>query len=204
MTKTNTLPKKIRVAIPEGIASWPSLDSPNTNFDDDGVYCCDVVLDPDDPALKAFDRQLSEFGDKWWAQLIEEGAGVSDDTRFHLPIKAQKDKDKKPTGKMLVKAKMKAKLRLSEGEPSVDQRPLIVGPDARPMEPVPRIAGGSTVRVGADAKCTYMEGTDDFYVSLVLRSVQVIDLVEYGAVTEAQYADYGIEPVETPAEDVPY
>lgn len=183
--------KRMAVAVPEGIAMWPSLDRPDYRFEKDGIYRCDVVMQPEEAeALKA---KLEEFGRAWMDQFAQDGEEVTDDTRLKLPVVPHKDRDKQPTGMVVVRTKLPAKVSFGDDEPPVDQRPLILDPNGKKYDPVPSIWGGSKVRVGADAKAAFIPASDTVYVSLVLRGVQVIELVERGAVSEDQYQDYGFE-----------
>lgn len=189
------LPKTIPIAIPEGLAAFPKLQQPDFHpqYHPEGEYSCDVALDPESEEYGDLHSKLTKFGEAWMAQMKADGDNITEETRFKLPFSPQKDKEKQPTGMMLVKAKLKAKVKLSPDEPAISQRPMVLGPDAKPYEEIPRIGGGSTVRVGADAYCTLFGATDTFYVSLRLRGVQIVNLIEFGELSEANYGTYGFE-----------
>lgn len=144
---------------PVGIASWPKLNEPDTKFNPDGTYEVNLVVSEED---------LGKIG-KAVATVTEEGR------EFRNPyFKSDLDSEGNPTGKYLVKFKMKAIVRPRNSK-AFTQKPILV--DANGDRMFDKIGGGSRIEV------KYTVAPYDAFgggVSLRLKAVRVLDLVQPG------------------------
>jgi hypothetical protein len=141
--------KTIRFVTPVGVAVYPKISEPDTKGKyADGKYKTDVDFgDHTDALIKKFEDAAKAWG-----------------APMNLPVVEQKDKDKKPTGKRLIRFKSK-------------YRPAVFDAKKNPLPENMVIGGGSEIRID----CTlfpYTEGKGG--VALRLGPVQVANLVEGG------------------------
>jgi hypothetical protein len=163
---------RTRVQTPPGIAAYPSINAPDTRFDDPpGVYKCDLRFDPQDEAWADFVKKMEEFG----KEVVGEIGGD-----LQLPIKTDKE------GGMFLRTKLKA-----ENGKGVSQRPAVYDAQVNIMEPVPSIGGGSKLSLSLDLSSSLVQG--NAYVTAHLKGVQVLDLKSFGAHTPEAY---GMKPEE--------
>ena len=167
--------KHTRITTPIGVAKWPSLEKPDTKFDKDGCYKVDLIVQGDeaDALVKemstvrdAHIETIKETKPKWKAKVSP------------LPVSDEVDDDENPTGAKVFKFKLKA-VGIN-GEDRWEQRPIIMDSDGTPITKVPRIGGGSKLIVCADI-IPYLSPMVGAGVSLRLKAVQLIDLVEYSS-----------------------
>lgn len=179
---------------PKGKALWAKVVMPDTKFDPDGVYEINLVVDEDDPEIKEWCADLEAMVEERVQQELEEN-----DSRFKkmpegrpltaLPMKEVEDQDGNETGELQFKFKLKAVGKNRKGE-TYTRRPLVVDAKGNPIVKLDshgdvlnsdfKIGNGSVVRVHYSPVPYYMASTRTVGVSLQLKAVQVISLVEYG------------------------
>ena len=93
-----------------------------------------------------------------------------------LPIKDVEDEDGNPTGEVDIKFKLRAVGQY--GGDTWEQRPALFDSAGKPC--TENVGGGSTVKIGA-AVIPYYTAMAGAGVTLRLKAVQVIELVEYSA-----------------------
>lgn len=165
---------------PKGVAQWPHLSKPSTNFNKDGTYEVDLILDPADPEVQNFVASLEELRD-------------AKCPGGQFPVKEQFGKDKKtPTGMLQVKFRSSF-------------RPALFDSRRNPLSPDIQIGSGSVIRV-AYTENVYgpVKGSPQGGLNLYLVGVQVLELVEYvGKDAESlgfeEEEGYEVEPGQTAA-----
>lgn len=165
---------------PKGVAQWPHLSKPSTNFNKDGTYEVDLILDPADPEVQNFVASLEELRD-------------AKCPGGQFPVKEQLGKDKKtPTGMLQVKFRSSF-------------RPALFDSRRNPLSPEVQIGSGSVIRV-AYTENVYeaVRGAPNGGVNCYLQGVQVLELVEYvGKDAESlgfeEEEGYEVEPGQTAA-----
>lgn len=189
---------------PAGIAQYPRLTKPDTKFKADGEYKITLVL----PGAEA--QPLTELIDKGMAESLVQ-ARRDNPTKAKTikaatdkPYKAVTDDEGNETGDVKFNFKMAAKITSKKTGESWTQKPDLF--DAKGKVLInPKIGGGSTVKVAFELYPFYtaLIGAG---VSLRLRAVQVLDLVEYGNRDAAGYGfgeeegyEAGEQTAETPA-----
>ena len=175
-----------KVTSPEGVAMYPSLDKPDTKFDAAGKY--NVKLRIPKGECEEFMSQIKAAFDANYVEACEQNG--NDVKKASLPFKEHEEEGKK-TGDIVFNFAMKARGTSKDGTPW-EQRPKIFGPAGELIPPaqIPKIGGGSRLKVShhVDGWYTAIAGAG---VSLRLRAVQVLELIEYGGGGTAE--DFGFE-----------
>lgn len=188
-------PKLERVTSPKGIAKYPRLSKPDTKFVPEGEFSCKLILDVEKDA---------EFLSKLEARAKEKFAEVKAELKEKKKVKAMKeltlavpyeeilDDDGDATGKVEVKAKLKHVVKLKDDE-SFTQTVDIFDSKGKPMSKDVVVGGGSTLRMACDIVPYYNPSAKDAGISLRLKGVKVIDLVEYTGGASAEAYGFGDE-----------
>ena len=167
---------------PPGVAVYPHLTTPDTKFDANGVYKVSLSLTEEEAA-----------------PLIEKVEEVQEEATGMIPPgKRQKfseppyydemDDQGQPTGRVIFKFKMKAKVNTKDGR-TLEMSPKLFDSEGTFMTEVEPIWGGSVLRISADMVPFYVAAVGAG-VSLRLKAVQIIDLKTGGG---AGAESYGFE-----------
>lgn len=165
--------KHTTVTSPAGIAVYPWLNEPDTKFDADGVYKVELRMSKDE--AEPFIDKISEIASKAMAEFKSENPKKTLRSA-PLPIKDYIDEDGNPTDDVCLKFKLKAVG--GSGTNTWNQSPRLFDSQLRPMNE--KIGGGSTLKVGCEV-VPYNSPTIGVGVTLRLKSVQCINLVEYSS-----------------------
>ena len=185
--------KNPRYTTPAGIAQYPYLTKPDTKFNPDGEYKISVEI----PGAAAQD--IVTFLDEQFAASVAKAKKENPGKKIKegdVPYSVNDD-----TGKVTVRFKLKAKVTPKQGDP-FEQRPALFDAKGKPIGPDAKIGGGSKVKVAYEL-VPYYTAIAGAGISLRLKAVQVIDLVEFsgGASSEAYGfgEEEGYEAEDTPA-----
>ena len=173
---------------PRGRAIWPHLHAPDTKFDAAGVYSTKLNLSasaarPLIEALEEMQKQAAdeavksgEFKPRKRGETVKLG---------DLPFVEEED------GSFTFNFKLKASGKTRDGR-EFKQSPTIFDAFGKAVPGGLKVGGGSTIRVSFEPSGFYtaLVGAS---VTLRLKAVQVIDLVDFGG-GSADY--YGFEPEE--------
>jgi len=188
-----TKPKNPRYVTPAGTAQYPYLTKPDTKFNPDGEYKLKLEI----PADQAQDivTFLDEQHELAQAKAKKENAGKKI-KEGNAPYEVSED-----SGKVVVNFKLKAKVTPKNGDP-FEQRPALFDAKGKPLSTDVSIGGGSTVKVAYEVM-PYYTAIAGAGVSLRVKAVQVINLVEYsggaGAGAFGFGEEEGYEAEDTPA-----
>lgn len=178
MTKS----KNPRYVTPAGIAQYPYLSKPDTKFNPDGEYKLKLEI-PGDAAqdiVTFLDEQIELAQAK--AKKENPGKKIKEGSS---PYEVNED-----TGKVAVSFKLKAKVTPKNGDP-FEQKPAIFDAKGKPLQDA-KVGGGSKVKVAYEL-VPYYTAIAGAGVSLRLKAVQVIDLVEYSGGAGADAFGFGEE-----------
>lgn len=185
--------KNPRYTTPAGIAQYPYLTKPDTKFNPDGEYKISVEI----PGAAAQD--IVTFLDEQFAASVAKAKKENPGKKIKegdVPYSVNDD-----TGKVTVRFKLKAKVTPKQGDP-FEQRPVLFDAKGKPIGADAKIGGGSKVKVAYEL-IPYYTAIAGAGISLRLKAVQVIDLVEFsgGASSEAYGfgEEEGYEAEDTPA-----
>ena len=186
--------KNTRYTTPAGIAQYPYLTKPDTKFNPDGEYKLSVEIK--DPNLSA---PIVAFLDAESAASVAKAKKENPGKKIKegdVPYSVNDD-----TGAVTVKFKLKAKVTPKVGDP-FEQRPALFDAKGKPIGADAKIGGGSKVKVAYEL-VPYYTAIAGAGISLRLKAVQVINLVEFsgGASSEAYGfgQEEGYEAEDTPA-----
>jgi hypothetical protein len=174
MDNNNNKRQKNRIVSPVGVALWPRLDTPDTQFDPDGVYTVKLLI-PEEEAKPFLDKLEKIYEANYKAQCQthkRKKLKLAD-----KPWSAEENDEGELTGNIQFNFKLKAHVKTETAE--FEQRPVCFDARGSIIDPTKvRISGGSQIKV-----CTETSG---FYTGLVgaglslrLRAVQVIKLEEW-------------------------
>ena len=154
------------ITTPVGIARYPSLNRPDTKFDEVGVYKVNLEMSSEDaePFLKQSEALFSEF-------VADKKRELKKD-KLKLHAAPWEDNDCLTQLKLKVKAMGKNK----EGE-TFSRQPKLFGADGQPLEA--NVGGGSKIKVAVVPYCWYTASLGAG-ITLQPKAVQVIDLVTWG------------------------
>lgn len=174
--------KNPRYTTPAGIAQYPYLTKPDTKFNPDGEYKLKLEI-PGDAAqdiVTFLDEQHEAAQVK--AKKDNPGKKIKEGS---CPYEVDDD-----SGKVTVSFKLKAKVTPKNGDP-FEQRPALFDAKGKPMQDA-KIGGGSKVKVAYEL-VPYYTAIAGAGVSLRLKAVQVIDLVEFSGGASADAYGFGEE-----------
>lgn len=175
-------PKRERFSSPKGIAKYPRLQKPDTKFDSDGVFKLDLILDRSIKADAAFIAELETKAKKAFTEAkadlkANKKVKLLKELTMGLPFEEVLDDEGDETGKVAVKFKLSAHVKPKNGD-AFDQKPALFDSKGKPYVG-PTIGGGSTVRVSFEVIEYCNTAAKNAGISLRLKAVKVIDLVEY-------------------------
>lgn len=188
-----TKPKNPRYTTPKGVAQYPYLTKPDTKFNPDGEYKLKLEIPAEDA------QDIVTFLDEQFAASVAKAKKENPGKRVKesdLPYVVNED-----TGTVAVSFKLKAKVTPKNGDP-FEQRPALFDAKGKPMGVDAKIGGGSKCKVAYEVMPFYtaIVGAG---ISLRLKAVQVIELVEYsGGASASGYGfgeEEGYEAEDTPA-----
>lgn len=162
----------------EGTAMWAKVFEPDTKFNPDGDYSINLQM----PAAKAAPmcEKLDSIIQAKFDEAIEKDPRLKNTLTTQPSSNPVYDRDTgDDTGNVEFKFKLKAKVRKRDGS-TYEQQPAVVDSKRVPMTKETLIGNGSKVKVAFEPVSYVMPSTKKAGVSLRLKAVQVIDLVEYG------------------------
>ena len=178
-----------RVTTPLGSAVWPYLNTPDTKFDEDGVYKVSLRLDQDDEAVSSLVSLLQGEADKWYKSMTKEKKKPKL-KKADLPWNEVIDEDGNPTGETEIRFKLKAKIRTKDDR-VIENRVALFDAEGTPFKSEDIIGSGSKLKVCADV-WGYMAPIG-CGVTLRIVAVQVLALKTYEG-KSAQ--DFGFDKTE--------
>lgn len=188
---------KLSIILPEGTAIYPKLNKPDTKFDAEGVYESKQRLDYDaeggmigrkgatlEEILDAMAKLRDQFVEEKRAELASKPDPKSKKKAREITVRdigePDLDDDGNETGKLILKAKMKASGTAKDGS-RYTRQPKLFDAKNKPLDiKKTQIWGGSTLKIACTAVPYYAANDNVVGVTLYLEAVQVIDLVSGG------------------------
>lgn len=176
-------PKLPRYVTPTGVAQYPYLTKPDTKFNPDGEYKVNLEIPAEDASeiMSFLDEQLAASIEK--AKEENKGKKIKEGD---APYSVNEE-----TGKVTLKFKLKAKVTTKSGD-EWEQKVAVFDAKGKPLENTPNIGGGTKMKVSYEVIPFYtsLVGAG---ISLRVRAVQVIDLVEFSGGASAGAFGFGEE-----------
>ena len=174
------------ITTPVGIARYPSLNRPDTKFDDIGVYKVNLEMSSEDaePFLKQVEALFAEFVADKKRELKK------DKLKLHAAPWEEND------GVTMLKLRVKAVGKNKEGE-EFSRAPKLFNASGEVI--TDNIGGGSKLKAAVVPYCWYTASLGAG-VTLQPKAVQVLNLVTWGDGGSA--SAYGFDVVEAPRQSV--
>lgn len=174
------------IRTPKGRAEWAKVITPDTKFDPAGVYSVDLYLKADDPEVQELCAKLDDLVEEAKNDAIEENPKRKPLTAPAYEVVT--DDSGNETGELKFKFKLKAQVKTKDGK-TYRQRPMLVDAKGNPIlkfdsdgDPINdgfKIGNGSIVKLAYEPVKYFVAGTKTAGVSLRLRAMQIIKLVEF-------------------------
>ncbi len=170
----------------KGKAKWAKVFEPDTRFVEDGEFSTQVIMSEAEAAsvCEQFDALIDEAYDK----AVKEKPALKASLSKRPVTEPEIDQDGNETGDVVFKTKLKAIVRAKNGN-SYKQKVQVVDSKRKPMGSDLAIGNGSVIKAAVEPVTYVMASTKQVGVSLRLKALQVIDLVESGASAESIFDD---------------
>ncbi len=176
---TNNKVKFEKITTPFGTAVYPRVNKPDTKFKEEGEYSCAILLDAEDPFVEKLEAKLKEHRDVHVKAIALETKKPVPKVKLATvghPIQPELDDEGNETGKVKIKATLKAGgVRKSDGTPW-SQKPAVFDSAGKPT--TVNVGGGSVLRMSCEIHPWYV-ASQGVGVKLDLRAVQIKELVEF-------------------------
>jgi len=157
------------ITTPKGKAVWPRIDTPDTKFDEDGVYSCKLHVSEGD--FKAFEALVKPKLDAAYKEECSRQGKDKIRMAASSPLRINDEGDHEIYAKQKAKVHTKSKGTLEFTIAAVDSQGKKID--------MPKIGSGSTLKMAVEVN-TWFVPSQGFGYTLRLRAVQVLDLIEYG------------------------
>jgi len=166
------------ILVLEGTALWAKVFEPDTKFNPLGDYSINLQMPLADSA--AMSEKLEDIVQAKFKEAIEKDPRLKNTLSTQDVCQPVYDRDTgDDTGNVEFKFKLKAKVQKRDGT-YYEQQPAVLDSKKVPMSKDTLIGNGSKVKVAFEPISYVMSSTKKVGVSLRMKAVQVIDLVEYG------------------------
>lgn len=166
------------ILVLEGTALWAKVFEPDTKFNPLGEYSINLQMPIADSV--AMSEQLDGIVQAKFKEAIKEDPRLKNTLTTQEVCQPVYDRDTgDDTGNVEFKFKLKAKVQKRDGT-YYEQQPTVLDSKKVPVSGDTLIGNGSKVKVAFEPIPYVMASTKKVGVSLRLKAVQVIDLVEYG------------------------
>lgn len=188
--------KRVRLTSPAGVAKYPYLTNPDTQFSPEGEYKVSLLLDPAEHGefLSRLDELVDKAVEQAKKELIEKGRKAQAKQVLRQdPYREEYDEQGEPTGRVEVRFKSKALVKTRDGK-TLELRPALFDAKGQPINPNDiSIYGGSVIRVNFTPRPYYIAGTRLAGVTLQINAVQVLELVSGGMGGTAESFGFDVE-----------
>jgi len=171
---------------PVGTAKYPHVNTPNTRFNDEGEYSCDIIITKEE--ADALNLQFQPLFDAEYQAKLEE-LGKKKLKLSDSPVREDDE------GNWVVKAKLKNVLpgTYKNGDPRAAKSIALYDSQGKPLKDT-LVRGGSKVKLAVRPRFWYVASTG-FGMSLDLLAVQVIELGD-GGLSDKAAESFGFTEVE--------
>lgn len=162
----------------KGKSLWTKVFEPDTRFVPEGEYSTQVVV----PEAEAMDvcEQLEGIAQGKFDEAVKDNPKLKNVLSIRDVVEKEVDDNGNLTGNVIFKTKLKARIKARSGE-TYSQAVSVVDAKKTPMDGSQMIGNGSTIKVAVEPVPYLMQSTKQVGVSLRLKAMQVINLIEYGA-----------------------
>jgi hypothetical protein len=179
----------VRTTTPKGKASYPWLNKPDTKFDVDGVFKCNLIVPKKEAAalIKMIDEEIKKAVAAVKAENPKAAKSIKEGDK---PYAMETNDEGDETGNVIFKTKQRAKITTKKGEVIDKTIPLF---DAKGKKIEANVGGGSVLKLNIELAHYYVAAQKSAGVSLRLQAAQIIELVEFGSGGTASSYGFGAE-----------
>jgi hypothetical protein len=160
---------------PKGTAVYPRIDTPDTKFNDDGVYSCKLHVSEE--AFNAFTTQVTAIVEREYkAECTAKGKNLKKSASN--PIRITPDGDFEIYAKQVAQRQTKKGL-LTFSIPVFDSK-------GSKLPTAPAIGSGSSLKLSVEVYTWYTD-LQGFGYTLRLKAVQLLELIEYNNGSGSSY-----------------
>jgi len=166
------------ILVLEGKAMWAKVFEPDTKFNPLGDYSINIQIPEADASPMC--EKLEGLIQETFKKAVKEKPPLKNSLTTQdvmTPVYDRETGD--PTGDVEFKFKLKAKVQKRDGS-YYEQQPVVLDAKKTPLSGDTLVGNGSRVKIAFEPIPYVMQSTKKVGVSLRLKAVQVIDLVEYG------------------------
>lgn len=171
--------KKQNPVTPVAPCLYPFLKKPDTRWKKEGEYKVSLVFDQDDEFIAKVEKKAKkEFALKKKSMKPADAKIVE----FVSPVKQEVDADDKETGNVILGFKSFAQFTDKKTDETVKINMKVFDAQGKKIENIPNIGNGSKLAIAFNATGSVIKdrkGNIDFYLSLWMNAVQLVELVEY-------------------------
>lgn len=162
-----------------GTAKWAKISTPDTKFNVDGEYSVQVVVE--ESAAQDTIAQLEAVRDTFEGEFIKDPKNkkILKQIKIRDVFEEETDEDGAPSGNVVFRTKMKAVLKSAKTGKTYEQKPAVVDAKRTPMKD-PNVGNGSVINVAVEPAAYFMQSSKEIGVTLRLKAVQVLTLVQFG------------------------
>jgi hypothetical protein len=174
-----------QITTPPGKASYPYLTRPDTKFDPDGDYKVNLILAADEAEklMAEIDEALEESYQK---AIQDNPTKAKKIKKANPPYSEVTDDEGNETGEIQFVFKSKAKITPRNGGEPFEIRPALFDAKGQALPRSVNIGGGSLIKVCGELS-PYHTDLVGAGVSLRLKAVQVLELVEFNGQSADRY-----------------
>lgn len=166
------------ILVLEGTALWAKVFEPDTKFNPLGDFSINLQMPLADAAVMS--EKLESIVQAEFKEAIKKDPRLKNTLSTQEVCQPVYDRDTgDDTGNVEFKFKLKAKVQKRDGT-YYEQQPAVLDSKKVPIGKDTLIGNGSKVKVAFEPIPYVMSSTKKVGVSLRMKAVQVIDLVEYG------------------------
>lgn len=156
---------------PKGMAYYPRLATPDTEWNKDGVYSCKLHVDEE--SFKAFELQVNEIVNKAYkAECLKQGKDSIKISDVKKPLRVTDKNEYEIFAKQVAKRETRKGL--------LEFKVAAFDSQGSKLDEMPNVGSGTTLKMAIEIYPYYTD-LNGFGYSLRLKGVQILDLVEYNA-----------------------
>lgn len=172
-------PKLARITSPKGIAKYPWLSRPDTQFNTDGVFKVNLLIPEAEAVGLCSVLDNAAAAALATARSAAKNPAIAKAITLAPPYSKALDDAGEETGNIEFKFKMNAKVTFSDGK-TRDMKPAFFDAKGKALDECPNVYGGSVLKVNFSPAPYYAAAGKQAGVSLRINAVQIIELVTGG------------------------
>ena len=169
------------ITTPKGKAVWPKVVTPDTKFDEEGMYSCKLHVSEGD--FRSFEESIKPVIDAAYKAECDRQGKAKIRLAASNPVRITDE------GDFEIYAKQKAKVHTKRSG-TLEFSIAAVDSTGAKLATMPNVGSGSALKMAVEVS-TWFVASQGFGYSLRLRAIQILDLVEFGG--DSQSFGFGAE-----------